>query len=71
MEKAIEYALQAGDESVRLHARAEATIHYNQALRIAQELPDSVEAQRNQIDAMVKLASVGSTREDAERDTQN
>ena len=69
--KAIGYALQAGDESVRLHARAEATMHYSRALTIAQELSDSVEAQRNQIDAMVKLASVGSTREDSARDTQN
>ena len=70
-EKAIGYALLAGDESVRMHARAEATTHYSQALAIAQGLPDCADVQRNRIDAMVKLASVGSTREDTDRDAQN
>ena len=32
------------------------------------ELPDSPEAQRLQIDAVLKLAAVGATREDMERD---
>jgi DNA-binding SARP family transcriptional activator len=70
-EKAIGYALQAGDDAVRMHARPEATTHYGQALAIAQELPDSEDARRSQIDAIVKLASVGSSREDAERDAHN
>jgi tetratricopeptide (TPR) repeat protein len=70
-EKAIVYALRAGDASVQLHARAEATTHYLQALTIAQGLSDSAEAQRNQIDAIVKLAAVSSSREDSERDADN
>jgi predicted ATPase len=70
-EKAIGYALQAGDDSVKMHARAEAATHYGQALGIAQGLPDSEEAQRSQIDAVVKLASVSDSREDADRDQRN
>ena len=67
-DKAVTYALLAGDQAVRLHARAEATTHYAQALRLAQELPASPEAQRLQIDAILKLAAVSSSREDMERD---
>ena len=70
-EKAIRYALHAGDASVQLHARAEAMTHYLQALTIAQGLSDSADAQRDQIDAMVKLASVSGSREDLERDQDN
>jgi tetratricopeptide (TPR) repeat protein len=66
--KAITYALLAGDQAVRLHARAEATIHYAQALRLAQKLPASPEAQRLEIDAILKLAAVSASREDMERD---
>lgn len=66
--KAIAYALQAGDHAVRLHARAEASTHYAQALSLARELPDSPETQRLQIDAVLKLAAVGASREDMERD---
>ncbi len=67
-DKAVTYALLAGDQAVRLHARAEATTHYAQALSLARELPESTEAQRLQIDAVLKLAAVGASREDMERD---
>ena len=67
-DKAVTYALLAGDHAVRLYARAEATTHYAQALSLARELPESPEAQRLQIDATLKLAAVGASREDMERD---
>ncbi len=67
-DKAVTYALLAGDQAVRLHARPEATTHYTQALSLARERPESPEAQRRQIDAMLKLAAVGASREDMERD---
>jgi predicted ATPase len=67
-DKAMAYALLAGDQAVRLHARAEATIHYAQALSLAQGLSTSPEAQRLQIDAILKLAAVSVSREDMERD---
>jgi class 3 adenylate cyclase/tetratricopeptide (TPR) repeat protein len=67
-DKAVTYALLAGDHAVRLHARAEATTQYAQALSLARELPESPEAQRLRIDAVLKLAAVGASREDMERD---
>jgi predicted ATPase/class 3 adenylate cyclase len=70
-DKAIVYALRAGDQAMRLHARAEATTYYEQALTMARALPALPEAQRAQIDAALKLATVGATREDFERDRQN
>jgi predicted ATPase len=55
-DKAMTYALLAGDQADRLHARTEATTHYAQALRLAQGLPEAPEAQRRQIDASLKLS---------------
>jgi class 3 adenylate cyclase/tetratricopeptide (TPR) repeat protein len=70
-DKAITYALLAGDEAVRLHARTEATTHYLQALTLAHGLSNPPEAQRMQIDAILKLAAVSSAREDLARDQAN
>ena len=67
-DRATRYALVAGDRAVRLHARAEATSYYDQAFKMAWALPDSPEAQRWQIDATLKLATVGVTRQDLDRD---
>ncbi|MGC1439617.1 MAG: tetratricopeptide repeat protein, partial [Burkholderiaceae bacterium] len=68
-EKAIEFAMRAGEYSGQMHARAEAAIHYGQALTIAQEMADSAGAQRGQIDAIVKIASIsGDSRAEVERD---
>jgi tetratricopeptide (TPR) repeat protein len=69
--KAFTYALLAGDEAVRLHARTEAMTHYLQALTLARGLPNPPEAQRMQIDAILKLAAVSSSREDLARDQAN
>jgi tetratricopeptide (TPR) repeat protein len=70
-DKAARYTLLAGDQAARLYANAEATTHYTQALSLARSLPPSPEAQRMQIDATLKLASVGGTRQDLERDLSN
>jgi class 3 adenylate cyclase/tetratricopeptide (TPR) repeat protein len=70
-EKAIEYALRAGDQAARLYANAEATAYYEQALAMARALPPSPEAQRCEIDAALKLAAVGMTRQHIERDQRN
>jgi predicted ATPase len=70
-DRAMAYALRAGDRAARLYARAEATTYYAQALTMAQALAPSPEAQQAQIDAILKLAAVGMTRQDLERDEQN
>ena len=70
-EKAIEYALRAGDQAARLYANAEATTYYEQALAMARALPSSPEAQCSEIDAALKLAAVGMTRQHIERDQRN
>jgi class 3 adenylate cyclase/DNA-binding winged helix-turn-helix (wHTH) protein/tetratricopeptide (TPR) repeat protein len=58
-EKTIAYALLAGDQAARLHANAEATTYYTQALTTARALSPSPMTQRAQIDATLKLATVG------------
>ena len=70
-EKAIEYALRAGDQAARLYANAEATTYYEQALAMSRALPPAPEAQRCEIDAALKLAAVGMTRQHIERDQRN
>jgi tetratricopeptide (TPR) repeat protein len=70
-EKAIKYALRAGDQAARLYANAEATTYYEQALAMARALPPSPEAQCCEIDAALKLAAVGMTRQHIERDQRN
>jgi tetratricopeptide (TPR) repeat protein len=70
-EKAAKYSLLAGDHAMRLHAPAEAAISYGQALTLARGRPDTPDAQRLQIDAILKLASVGRSREDLARDEGN
>jgi class 3 adenylate cyclase/tetratricopeptide (TPR) repeat protein len=70
-DKAVDYALLAGDQAAQLCANAEATVYYTQALTTARTLPASPGAQRAQIDAILKLAAVGTTRQDMERDQHN
>src|SRR5262249_51104369 len=70
--KAITYALLAGDRAARLYANAEATAYYGQALDTARALGGAPEARRAVIDATLKLAAVGVTRQDVtERDLRN
>lgn len=67
-DKAVAYALCAGDQAARLYAPAEAATYYTQALLQVQELPTSLEVQRTQIDAILKLAAVGTTQQELDRD---
>jgi class 3 adenylate cyclase/tetratricopeptide (TPR) repeat protein len=70
-DKATEYALIAGDQAASLYANTEATTYYEQALTMAQNLPPSLKVQQWQIDASLKLAAVGITRQDIERNRKN
>jgi len=70
-DKAVHYALLAGDRAARLYANAEATAHFDNALAIAKSVPESPEAQRWQIDAILGQAAVGTAPRDMERDHQN
>ncbi len=70
-DRAVKYSLLAGDQAMRLHALAEAAISYDQALTLARGLPDTPAARRLQIDAILKLAAVGRSREDRARDHAN
>jgi tetratricopeptide (TPR) repeat protein len=70
-DRAVAYALLTGDRATRLYARTEAMTYYEQALTMAQALVPSPEAQRAQIDAILKHAAVGMTRQELERDQQN
>jgi tetratricopeptide (TPR) repeat protein len=68
---AIKYALLAGDRAARVYANAEASIYYDQALALTRALTATPERQRTEIDASIKRASVGTTREALQRDRDN
>jgi class 3 adenylate cyclase/tetratricopeptide (TPR) repeat protein len=70
-DRAVGYALLAGDRAARLFANAEATTYYEQGLGLARGLRASPEAHRAEIDAVLKLAAVGVTRQDLDRDRTN
>jgi predicted ATPase/class 3 adenylate cyclase len=71
-DRAVAYTLLAGDRAARLYANAEATSYYEHALAMARALPASPDARRAVVDAIVRLAAVGVTRQDVmERDWQN
>lgn len=70
-DRALRYALIAGDRAARVCANVEATAHYEQGLAAARALPPSPEAQRLEIDAIIKLAAVGTTRQDIQRNREN
>jgi class 3 adenylate cyclase/tetratricopeptide (TPR) repeat protein len=70
-DKAVKYALLAGDQAAALYANAEATTYFEQALMKTRSLPASAKTQCWQIDATLKLAAVGITRQDVERDLKN
>ena len=70
-DQALAYALVAGDRAARLYASTEARSFYEQALAITRRQAPSPAADRAQVDAVLKLASVGVTRQDIERDVAN
>lgn len=70
-ESAIRYALLAGDRAARIYANVEASTYYDEALALARAQAVSPERQRIEIDASIKRASVGSSREALEQDRAN
>jgi class 3 adenylate cyclase/tetratricopeptide (TPR) repeat protein len=68
---AITYALLAGDRAAKVYANAEASAYYDQALGLTRALTTSPDRQRSEIDASIKRASVGTTREALEQDRDN
>jgi predicted ATPase/class 3 adenylate cyclase len=70
-DRAIRHALIAGDRAARAYANAEAMTHYQQALETARALPVSPEAKQAEIDAVLKLAAVSTTRQDIQQDRTN
>jgi tetratricopeptide (TPR) repeat protein len=70
-ERAVEYALLAGDKAASLFANSEATTYYEEALKNLRSLPPMPEHEERQIDTIVKLASVALTRQHFERDLAN
>jgi class 3 adenylate cyclase/tetratricopeptide (TPR) repeat protein len=70
-DKAVQYALLAGERASRLFANVEAARYFNDALIIAKSLPISDQSQRWQIDAILGQAAVGAAPGDIERDRKN
>jgi class 3 adenylate cyclase/tetratricopeptide (TPR) repeat protein len=70
-DSAIKYALLAGDRAARVYANADAAAYYDQALALTRALTASPDRQRAEIDASLKRANVGTTREAHEQDRQN
>jgi class 3 adenylate cyclase/tetratricopeptide (TPR) repeat protein len=64
----LRYALVAGERAARLNARAEARTYYDQARAAAEALPASPATRAEGIDVVLRLAAVGLTRSDIERD---
>ena len=70
-ERAVGYAIIAGDQAARLYANAEAADYYDQALALVRSLPSSLDLQHAHIDAALKRAAVSTTREALETDERN
>ena len=62
-DKAADYLLRAGDESARLHAHAEARLHYARATEALVRLPVTDANARRRIDTIIKRATVSYTAE--------
>ncbi|MGH6912346.1 MAG: ATP-binding protein, partial [Geminicoccales bacterium] len=70
-ERAIPYALRAGDAAAARYASAEARARYGAALEMAPTLPAADAARQHKIAAVLKLASVATNRDQFERDLEN
>jgi predicted ATPase len=55
-DRAVEYLIKAGDAAAGLYARAEARLHYAQALEALTHLPDTEENRRRRVDVTIKQA---------------
>jgi tetratricopeptide (TPR) repeat protein len=70
-DRAIPYSIRAGDVAAGRYASVEAGIHYRAAFEMSGSLSASDESARTQIQAILKLASVSTKREQFERDLEN
>jgi class 3 adenylate cyclase/tetratricopeptide (TPR) repeat protein len=70
-DKAVQYALLAGERAARLYANAEASAYFKDALDIVKSLPASAESQCWQIDAILGQVAAGGAPGDIERDRGN
>ncbi len=70
-DRAIPYSIRAGDIAASRYASEEASAHYRAAFDMSGSLSASDEAARLQIQAILKLASVSSKREQFEQDLKN
>jgi len=69
-EKATSYLIDAGDESTRLHAHAEARVHYAKAAEALGHLSDTVPNRRRRVDIILKRAAVSYIAEPPEMNLQ-
>ena len=69
--RAIPYSLRAGDVAVSRYASAEAAVHYQAALDMADGQTPSDDVASARIQATLKLASVATKRDQFERNLQN
>jgi class 3 adenylate cyclase/tetratricopeptide (TPR) repeat protein len=70
-DKAVQYALLAGERAARLYANAEASAYFKDALELVKSLPVSADSQRWQIDAILGQVAAGSAPGDIDRDRRN
>src|SRR5262249_10850655 len=70
-DRAVRYALMAGDRAAGVYANVEAGIHYQQALKAVRTRASSPEDQRFEIDAILKLAGVSMSRVDIQEARTN
>jgi class 3 adenylate cyclase/tetratricopeptide (TPR) repeat protein len=70
-DKAVQYALLAGERAARLYANAEASAYFKDALDLLKSLPVSVDSQRWQIDAILGQVAAGGAPGDIDRDRTN
>ena len=70
-DRAVGYALVAGDRAAKLYANAEATTYYEEARKILANLPASSQQDELHVDTTIKLASVATARQHFERDLTN
>ncbi len=70
-ERAIPYAIRAGDVAAGHHAALEARARYQAALDMAQTLPPSPDVARTRTGIILKLANVALNREHFEQDLKN
>lgn len=70
-DKAVRFALLAGERAANLYANTEASAYFRDALALAKALPDSADARRWQIDAILGLVATDTAPRAGERDLEH